>query len=84
MIDFSKYAGSHSLEEAKEIAKKMAVDIFEAETAEALADARSKHGDGYIYELRKGTSIDLRSLKPNERVCASGIKGHHILMTKND
>ena len=63
MIDFSKYAGSHSLEEAKEIAKKMAADIFEAETAEALADARSKHGDDYAYELRKGTSIDLSLLK---------------------
>ena len=80
-VDFSKYAGSYSLSEAKEISKKMEADIFEAEKKEALADAKSKHGDGYTYELVKGTSPDLRKLSPNQRVCA-GIKGHHILMTR--
>ena len=39
-------------------------------------------GDKFTYELRTGTSVDLRTLYQNQLICASGIKGHHILMTE--
>ncbi len=81
-IDFSKYAGTFSVTEAAEVAKKMAIDILEAEKREAVKHAQSIHGDKFTYEVKKGTRVDLRKLKAGERICASGVKGHHILMTE--
>lgn len=80
-IDFTKYKGSYSLSEAKEVSKKMAVDIFEAEKKQALTHAESIHGSTFNYELAKGTRPNLTKLKNGQRVCASGVKGFHILMT---
>jgi len=40
------------------------------------------HGDKYTYELKKGTRVDLRTLRDGQRICASGVKGHHVLMTE--
>jgi hypothetical protein len=80
-IDFTKYKGTYSLSEAKEVAKKMELDIFEAEKKEALSHAESIHGSTFKYELAVGTRPDLRKLNKGQRVCASGVKGFHILMT---
>jgi hypothetical protein len=80
-IDFTKYKGSYSLSEAKEVAKKMAVDIFEAEKKQSLTRAESIHGNMFTYELVKGTRPNLMKLKNGQGVCASGVKGFHILMT---
>lgn len=49
---------------------------------EDLEQAKEIHGDKFTYQHAKGTSIDLRKLAPNQRVCASKIKGHHIIMTE--
>lgn len=49
-----------------------------------LAYAEKQHGENYTYEHRKGTRVNLHSLNSNQRVCASQIKGHHILMTEKD
>ena len=81
-IDFSKYAGTYSVTEAAKVAKKMANDILEVEKLEAIKWAKSIHGDKFTYEVKKGTSVDLRKLKAGERICASGVKGHHIFMTE--
>lgn len=80
-INFTKYSGYYSLSEAKEIAKKMAVDIFELEKEQAISSAELKHGKMFIYELVKGTRPDLTKLKKGQRVCNSELKGFHILMT---
>lgn len=48
----------------------------------AIEHAKSIHGDSFKYEVKKGTSVDLFKLKEHQRVCASKIKGTHILMTK--
>lgn len=58
--------------------------IAELEAKEAIEHAKSIHGDNYTYELKKGTKIDLSTLNSNQRICASGVKGHHILMTENN
>ena len=81
-IDLSKYAGSYSVEEAREVSKRIGEDIFSAQVKDELENARQIHGDNYTYELKKGIRIDLKFLHENERVCASSIKGHHILMTE--
>lgn len=81
-LDFSKYAGTYSLKEAQDILNKMKQDVFEAEKKEDLKHAESIHGPTYSYELKKGTSVNLTKLDSNQRVCASSIKGYHILMTK--
>jgi hypothetical protein len=79
-LDFSKYAGTYSLKEAEGILNSMKLDVFKAKEEEELERMKVIHGDKFIYELREGTSIDLRNLKDNMRICASNIKGHHILM----
>ena len=81
-LDFSKYTGTYSLKEAQEVLNKMKQDVFEAEKEQDLKHAESIHGSGYSYELKKGTSVILTKLDSNQRVCASSIKGYHILMTK--
>lgn len=80
-IDLSKYAGMYTLYEAKVISKQINADIFEKEKEQDLAIATEHHGPMYDYQLVKGVSADLTKLNPNQRVCASSIKGHHILMT---
>lgn len=80
-IDFTKYKGSFSLSEAKEIAVQMIADIFEVEKKQALTHAESIHGNTFTYKLTKGTRPNLLKLKNGQRVCASGVKGFHILMT---
>jgi hypothetical protein len=80
-IDFTKYKGSFSLSEAKEIAVQMIADIFEVEKKQALTHAESIHGNTFTYKLTKGTRPNLMKLKNGQRVCASGVKGFHILMT---
>jgi uncharacterized membrane-anchored protein len=80
-IDFTKYKGSFSLSEAKEIATQMIADIFEAEKKQALNHAESIHGNTFTYKLTKGTRPNLMKLKNGQGVCASGVKGFHILMT---
>lgn len=80
-INFKKYKGCYSVSEAKEVSKKMAADIFETEKKKALSHAKSIHGDTFIYELAKGTRPNLLKLNKGQRVCASGVKGFHILMT---
>jgi|JI9StandDraft_1071089.scaffolds.fasta_scaffold85358_1 hypothetical protein len=80
-IDFTKYKGSFSLSEAKEIATQMIADIFEAEKKQALTHAESIHGNTFTYKLTKGTRPNLMKLKNGQGVCASGVKGFHILMT---
>lgn len=82
-IDLSKYAGSYSVEEAREVSKRIGEDIFAAQKKEDLDAARKIYGDNRTYELRKGERVNLRKLNTNERVCASSIKGFHILMTEN-
>ncbi len=81
-INLNKYAGDYSLVEAKKVLENIKADIFEAEKLEAISHAEKLHGSGFTYELCKGTSVDLRSLNKGQQVCASGIKGHHILMTE--
>jgi hypothetical protein len=81
-IDLSKYAGTYSLDEIKKVSESIGKDIFEAEKKQALIDVKKMHGDKYTYEFKKGTSVDLTKLKDGQRVCASGVKGHHILMTE--
>lgn len=81
-IDLSKYAGTYSISEARVISRKIQIDIFEARKQEDLTLARNIYGENRTYELKKGVSVDLRKLNPNERVCASSIKGYHILMTE--
>ena len=80
-IDFTKYKGSFSLSEAKEIATQMIVDIFEIEKKQALSHAESIHGNTFTYKLTKGTRPNLMKLKNGQRVCASKVEGFHILMT---
>lgn len=80
-LDLSKYAGTYSLAQAKEVSKQMALDILEAEKREAIKKAEAKHGDIWYYTVRKGISPDLRMLTDGQRVCSCDIKGHHILMT---
>ena len=80
-IIFKKYKGSYSLSEAKEVSKKMAADIFEVEKKQALTHAESIHGNTFNYELAKGTRPNVTKLNKGQRVCASKVKGFHILMT---
>jgi len=81
-VDLSKYVGTYSLEEIQKVSESIKKDVFEAEKKQALSDAKKIHGNKYNYELKKGTSVDLTKLKHNQKVCASGVKGHHILMTE--
>lgn len=81
-LDFSKYVGTYSLKEASKILASMKQDVFEAEKEHDLKYAESIHGPGYKYELKKGTKVDLTKLDPKQRVCASAIRGYHILMTE--
>lgn len=81
-LDFSKYVGTYSVSEAKEVLKNMENDLLEAEKREAIRLVKEIHGDNFTYEVRKGTSVDLTKLKANQRVCASGLKGHHVLLTE--
>lgn len=53
----------------------------DAETESVFEKVRDIHGDGYTYERREGTEVDLTELESNQRVCAGGT-GWHILMTK--
>jgi len=53
----------------------------EQEIEQAIILAKANHGKDYDYEVRKGTSVDLRKLTHKQEVCACNIKGHHILMT---
>lgn len=48
----------------------------------ALDTARNIHGDKYTYKLVKGTTPDLMGLAKNESVCASILKGYHVLLTE--
>lgn len=80
-IDFTKYKGSYSLSEAKEVAKKMIADIFEVEKKQALTHAESIHGNMFTYELVKGTRPNLTKLNKGQRACASRVEGFHIIMT---
>ncbi len=57
-------------------------EVKQNKMTEDLEHAKSIHGNGYTYQHAKGTSPDLRELKRNQRVCASKIKGHHIIMTE--
>jgi len=81
-LDFSKYAGTYSLAEAEEVAKKMRADIFEAEKQQEIEAVEAIHGSNFTYEICKGTSVNLQLLKQGQQVCACSIKGHHILMTE--
>ena len=81
-FDFSKYIGTYSLEEAKEVTKKMAKEILDAKKKDAIETAKKIHGDKFTYKVRKGVSVDLTKLKSNQRVCATDLKGHHILLTE--
>ncbi len=80
-ITLKKYKGSYSLSEAKEVSKKIAADIFEVEKKQALTHAESIHGNTFTYKLARGTRPNLMKLKNGQGVCASGVKGFHILMT---
>ncbi len=64
----------------------MAINKAKILTSEAIDEdiklAKAIHGDKYEYVVRIGTQIDLRTLNNKQRVCASRIKGHHILMTE--
>ena len=46
-IDLSKYAGSYSVEEAREVSKRIGEDIFAAQVKDDLKNARLIHGDNY-------------------------------------
>jgi len=81
-LDFSKYTGTYSIKEAGVLLAKMKEEVFEAEKEQDLKHAESIHGSGYTYELKKGSRVDLTKLENNQRICASHIKGYHILMTK--
>ncbi len=59
-------------------------EVRQNKMAEDLDHAKSIHGEGYTYEHRKGTAVDLSKLKNNQKVCASKIKGHHILLTETN
>ena len=45
------------------------------------ANIQSHDGNTFTYKLTKGTRPNLMKLKNGQRVCASGVKGFHILMT---
>lgn len=83
-LDFTKYAGTYNLQQAKEIADKMKVEIFELEKQTDLERTKEMHPN-FTAELvlhpKKG-GIDLRSLAENQRVCASQVKGYYTLLTK--
>lgn len=81
-LDFSKYAGTYSLSEAKEILDKMNEDILEAYKKKAIAYAKKIHGNKFNYEVRKGSVVNLTKLKEGQRVCACSLKGYHILLTE--
>lgn len=46
----------------------------------AIERARVKYGDGFDYDARPGTEVDLTLLKDGEYVCAGG-KDFHVIMT---
>jgi hypothetical protein len=81
-LDFSKYTGTYSIKEAEGILAKMKQEVFEAEKEQDLKYIESIHGPDYTYELKKGSKVNLTKLDKNQRICASHIKGYHILMTK--
>lgn len=81
-MDFSKYVGTYTVEEAKEISKQMAKEILEAKKREAIRLAREKFGNNFNYEVKRGVSVDLTKLKEGQKVCSCDVKGHHLLMTE--
>ncbi len=81
-LDFSKYAGVHSVDEAEKICKSMAAEILEKQKEIALEVIREMKGDGFNYELIKAKRFDLRTLNDNQRVCASGLDDYIVLMTE--
>lgn len=60
---------------------KKQIQSISTETEHGLAKAEEIHGDGYFYERKEGTEVDLRELRDNQRVCAGG-ENWHILMTE--
>ena len=48
---------------------------------ESIEKAKAIHGDKFTYEAKEGVRVDLRTLSPNQRVCAGG-KSWHIVMTE--
>lgn len=81
-LDFSKYAGTYSLSEARQLLTTIAEDILEAHKKEAIARAKKIHGNKFNYEVRKGSVVNLTKLKAGKRVCACSLKGYHILLTE--
>ena len=79
-LKFANYAGTYTVAEAKELTKKLTKEILDAEKKADIDRIKSKYGDKYTYEVKKGVRIDLTKLKAGEKVCASFIKGHHIFM----
>lgn len=83
MCDFAKFCFNDwmSAHERNEIAKPTQDLYKKFTTEEAIKRAKSIHGDGYTYERREGTEVDLTQLKKGQSVCAGG-NGWHILMTE--
>jgi len=83
-LDFTKYAGTYSLQEAKELADKMKAEILELEKQADLERTMEIHPN-FTAELvvhpKKG-GIDLSKLSENQRVCSSRIKGYYTLLTQ--
>jgi len=56
-------------------------EVQQTKMNEDLEEVKKIYGDGYTYEHKKGTQPNLMKLNLDQRVCASKIKGYHILMT---
>jgi hypothetical protein len=81
-FDFSKYVGTYTVEEAKQVCKQMEKEILEARKREAIKKAHEKFGNNFNYEVKRGVSIDVTKLKDGQKVCRCDVKGHYILMTE--
>lgn len=75
-VDFSRFAGTHTVEGAQKVVIEMTNLICRAE----IDRVREIHGDGYDYALRKGDNVVLSDLKDGQSVCASQVEGHHVLL----
>ncbi len=53
-----------------------------SEKIESVDRVKKIHGDGFKYQLRKKSFVDLTKLKDNQSVCSAGIKGYHVLLTE--
>jgi len=83
-LDFTKYAGTYNLKEAKEIANKMTAEILELEIhadLERTKEMYPKYTAELVIHPKKG-GIDLSKLSKNQRVCASQVKGYYTLLTQ--